>query len=168
METSNADVQSELIRRHKATVKTVLSLVVGVVLLCVLAYVSQKVLTRRDNPSLDMALNIAIVIFGFGAIALRRTKFAKMRLQDIAALQGTSGLLITLQRTTLQVEMIGILIAIIGFGATLMTGTAFYTFKAGVVAVAVLLYGYPVRVSWEQAVRRYSPTANEDPAVNPS
>jgi hypothetical protein len=160
MDTSTADVQSELIRRHQSTKKTVLSLVVAVVLLCVLALVSQKFLTRRDNASLDMAVNIVIVIFGFGAIALRRTKFAKMRLQDIAALQGASGLLISLQRTTMQVAMIGILIAVIGFIATLATGTPFYTFKSGVIAVAVLLYGYPVRRAWEQAVRRFSPSEN--------
>lgn len=157
MKASNPDVQSELIRRHKATAKTVLSLVVAVMLLGVLAFVSQKFLTPRDNPSLDMALNIGIVILGFGAIAFRRTKFAKMRLQDIAALQGASGLLSTLQMTTLLVAMIGILIAILGFGATLATGAPFYTWKAGVVAVAVLLYGYPVRTSWQQAVRRFSP-----------
>ena len=160
METSSADVQSELARRHKATATTVLSLVVAVVLLCVLASVSQKFLTRRDNPSLDMAVNIGIVIFGFGAIALRRTRFAKMRLQDIGALQGASGLLISLQRTTLLVASIGILIAIIGFIATLATGTPFYTFKSGVIAAAVLLYGYPVRNSWQQAVSRFSPTEN--------
>jgi hypothetical protein len=158
MDTSTADIQSELIRRHQSTKKTVLSLVVAVVLLCVLALVSQKFLTQRNNPSLDMAVRIGILVFGLGAIALRRTKFAKMRLQDIASLQGASGLLITLQRTTLQVAMIGILVAVLGFGATLVTGTPLYTYQAGVVAIAVLLYGYPVRSAWQGAVRRFSPS----------
>lgn len=161
METStalNASVQAELTRRHKTTAKTVLSLVVAVILLCALAFVSQKFMTQRTNPSLDIAVRISILIFGLGAIALRRTQFAKMRLQDIAALQGASGLLITLQRTTLRVAMIGILIAVLGFVATLVTGTPLYTYQAGVVAVAVLLYGYPVRTSWEQSVQRFVPT----------
>src|SRR5882762_10090179 len=121
METSTAltgDVQSELKRRHKSTATTVLSLLVAVVLLSVLAFVSQKFLTQRSNPSLDIAVRISILIFGLGAIALRRTQFAKMRLQDIAALQGASGLLITLQRTTLRVALIGVLIAAIGFVST--------------------------------------------------
>ena len=90
MVTSNAlpaDVQAELLRRHKSTVTTILSLLVAVVLLCVLAYVSQKFLTQRANASLDMGVRISILIFGLGAIALRRTRFARMRLQDIAALQ---------------------------------------------------------------------------------
>ena len=84
----NASVQAELTRRHKTTAKTVLSLVVAVILLCVLAFVSQKFLTQRTNPSLDMAVRISILIFGLGAIALRRTQFAKMRLQDIAGASG--------------------------------------------------------------------------------
>jgi peptidoglycan/LPS O-acetylase OafA/YrhL len=159
MATSTAlspDVQAELIRRHKSTVTTVLSLLVAVVLLCVLAFVSQKFLTQKSNPSLDMIVRISIVIFGLGAIALRRTKFAKMRLQDIAAIQGASGLIVTLQRTTMLVAIIGITVALIGFVSTLMTGDPWYTYQAGVVAAAVLLYGYPVRTSWEQAVTRYS------------
>ena len=163
MTTSNAlsaDVQAELLRRHKSTTTTVLSLLVAVILLSVLAFVSQKFLTQRNNASLDMAARISMLIFGLGAIALRRTRSAKMRLQDIAALRGTSGLIISLQKTTLLVAMIGLAVALIGFASTLLTGAPLYTYQAGVVAAAVLLYGYPVRSSWEQAARQYSPSEN--------
>ena len=156
-----ANVNAELRSRHKSTATTVLSLLIAVVLLCVLAFVSQKFLAPRNSGSLDMIVNISIVIFGFGAIALRRTKFAKMRLQDIGAIQGGSGLIITLQRTTMLVALVGVAIALIGFVSTLVTADAWYTLKAGVVATAVLLYGYPVRRSWEQAVRQFSPAASE-------
>lgn len=160
MPTSNVlspSVEAELTRRHKTTATTVLSLLVAVILLCVLAFVSQKFLTPRNNPSLDIAVRVSILIFGLGAIALRRTRFAKMRLQDIAALQGALGLIITLQRTTLLVAMIGIAVAVIGFVSTLITGAALYMYQAGVVAAAVLLYGYPVRSAWKQAALRFSP-----------
>lgn len=160
------DVQTELNRRHKTTSTTVISLLVAVVLLCVLAIVSQKFLTPMSNPSLDIAVRVSILIFGLGAIALRRTKFAKMRLQDIAALQGPTGLLITLQRTTQLVALIGITIAIIGFVSTLFTGSPVYTYQSCVVAAAVLLYGYPVRSSWEQAVRRFSMGDGSDSRKN--
>jgi peptidoglycan/LPS O-acetylase OafA/YrhL len=170
METSNTsspNVQAELMRRHKSTSTTVLSLLVTVVLLCILAFVSQRFLTPR-NSSLGMPALITIFIFGVGAIAFRRTKFAAMRLQDIAALQGTTGLLITLQRTTLQVALIGAAVAVIGFVTTLLTGDPSYTYRAGVVAAAVLLYGYPVRTAWEQAVRRFSTENGPNTAENPS
>lgn len=154
--TLSADVETELVTRHKATVKTVLSLLVGVVLLCVLAFVSQRFLTARTNPSLDIAVRITILCFGLGAIVLRRTRFAQMRLQDIGALQGPSGLIISLQRTTLLVALIGAVVVVIGFVSTLFTGAPLYTYQAGVVAAAVLLYGYPVRSAWQQAVRRFA------------
>jgi len=93
-----------------------------------------------------------------GAVALRRTKFAAMRLQDIGALKGASGLLITLQRTTLQVAGLGIVIALVGFIATLVSANDFYAYGAGLVAVAVLLYCYPTRTSWERALLRFVPS----------
>ena len=160
MATSNtlsADVQAELIRRHKSTATTVLSLLVAVVLLSVLAFVSQKFLRQRDSLSLDMAFRIIVPILGLGAIPLRRTRLAKMRLQDIAAIRGASGLLATLQKTALLMAMIGIAVALIGFASTLITGEVWYTYTAAVVAAAILLfYGYPLRPSWEQAVQQYS------------
>lgn len=152
----SANVQAELLRRHRSTATTVLSLLVAVILLCVLAFVSQKFLTQRINPSLNIAARISMLIFGLGAITLRRTRFASMRLQDIAAIRGASGLIASLQKTTLLVTMIGVAVALIGGVSTLMTGEPWYMYTAGVVAAAILLYGYPIRSSWEQAVRRYA------------
>ena len=156
-----ASVHSELVRRHKATATTVLALLVGVVLLCVLAFVTKKFLPQQNNPSLDIAVRISILIFGLGAVALRRTKFVTMRLQDVASLKGPIGLLITLQRTTLQVAFLGATISVMGFVATLLTGNDFYTYGAGLVALAVLLYCYPVRTSWERALQQFSPGSEQ-------
>lgn len=150
-------VRSELIRRHKTTSTTVLALLVAVVLLCVLAFVTKKYLPQQNNPPLDIMVRISILIFGLGAVTLRRTKFATMRLQDVASLKGPTGLLITLQRTTLQVAFLGAIISAMGFVATVLTGNDFYTYGAGLVALAVLLYCYPVRTSWERAVKQFSP-----------
>src|SRR3954464_3252387 len=102
------EVGSELSRRHTATARIVLALLIGVVLLCVVAYLSKKFLTARTNPSLDMAVRISILIFGLCSIALRRMRFSAMRLQDIGGLQGPVGLLATLQRTTLQVALLAV------------------------------------------------------------
>jgi hypothetical protein len=151
---------SELDHRHKSTRTTVLGLLVGVLLLCVLAYVSKRFLTAKSYPELEMAVLVSILILGLGAIAFRRTRFSAMRLQDIAALKGPGGLLITLQRTTLQVALIGTATALTGFAATLLTGEPSYTYRGGVIAVAVLLYCYPSRSSWQRALQRFSPAQN--------
>jgi uncharacterized protein YhhL (DUF1145 family) len=160
METSTEQPKSalpELERRHKATVTTVRVLLIVTVLLSAIAYLTNKSLTPLNNPSLDIAVRITILVFGLGAMALRRTKFATMRLQDVGALKGASGLLITFQRTTLQVAALASIIALVGFVATLLTANAFYTYGAGLVAVAVLLYCYPVRSSWDKAIKRFAP-----------
>ena len=153
---TSASVSAELSRRHKSTSTTVLSLLVAVVLLCVLAYVSRKFLTQRSTVSLDIPVRITILIFGLGAIALRRTKFARMRLQDIGALQGATGLLKTLERTTLQLAGLAAAIGAIGFAATLIMGNEFYTYTAAAISFVVLLYSYPTRSSWVRTVSRYS------------
>ena len=160
METSTEQPKSalpELQRRHKATVTTVRVLLILTVLLSAIAFLINGSLPPRNNPSLDIAVRIIILVFGLGAITLRRTKFATMRLQDIGALKGASGLLITFQRTTLQVAILGAIIAVVGFVATLLTANPFYSYGAGLVAVAVLLYCYPVRSSWEKAIKRFAP-----------
>jgi len=154
-------VQSELVRRHAVTARTVLALLIGVALLCVVAYFGKKFITPQNNPSLDMAVRISILILGLSSIALRRTKFSAMRLQDIGSLQGPVGLLATLQRTTIQVALLACVICLIGLGGTIFSGNDFYTYAAGVVAIAVLLYAYPVRRSWEAALRRFASMENQ-------
>ncbi|MDQ2938246.1 MAG: hypothetical protein M3R67_12185 [Acidobacteriota bacterium] len=162
------NVRSELVRRHKTTSRTVLALLVAVVLLCVLALVTKKHLPQQNNPSLDIMVRITILIFGLGAVALRRTKFAAMRLQDVASLKGPTGLLITLERTTLRVAFLGAIISAMGFVATLLTGNDFYTYGAGLVALAVLLYCYPVRTAWERALQQFSPGSERPEASKTS
>jgi hypothetical protein len=55
---------------------------------------------KDRNPPLDIAVRIVILVLGLGAVVWRRTKFQPMRLQDITGLQGVTGLLKTLEKTT--------------------------------------------------------------------
>lgn len=166
MEPSNqltGDVQTELIRRHKATSRVVAILLAGTVVLALIALLVKGRLTQQQNPSLDIALRITILIFGLGSIAFRRTKFSTMRLQDIAALNGPSGLLNTLEKTTLKVAFLGAALAVMGFIVTLLTGNDFYTYGASLVAGAVLLYCFPTRSSWQRTLQKFVP--NQDASV---
>lgn len=157
-------VESELVRRHKAAKTTVAGLLAGTVLLCVIAYLSKRFVTPQNNPSLDIAVRITIMIFGLGSIVLRRTKFATMRLQDIGALGGPSALLKTLEKTTLQVALIGAALSVLGFIATLVTGNDFYTYGAGLIAIVILLYCYPTKSSWIRTIQRFARTDDEPKA----
>ena len=124
--------------------------------LLVLAYFAAEKLFRPNDPSLIMGLWIAILVFGLGAFVLRRTRFAAMRLKDIAALKGMSGLLKSLHDTTIQIAFIGGAIALMGFIVTILTGDWTSMLRAAGVSVIVLIYGFPFRSAWERVARRLS------------
>ena len=156
MDPTSPEAQSELARRHKAAATTVLGLLVATILLSVVAFLAKPYFTEQPNVVLDMAVRIVILILGLGAVVWRRTKFQTMRLQDIAGLAGVTGLLRTLEKTTIQLALLGAAIASIGFIATLMTGNERYTYWAGAIAVIVFVYCYPTRQSWLRALYRFT------------
>src|ERR1051325_4564313 len=156
LEATSPEAQAELARRHKAAATTVLGLLAATVLLSIVAFLARPYFTDRPNIVLDMAVRIVILILGLGAVVWRRTKFQPMRLQDIAGLDGVTGLLKALEKTTIQLALLGAAIASIGFVATLMTGNERYTYWAGAIAVIVFIYCYPTRQSWLRALYRFT------------
>jgi hypothetical protein len=145
---------NELSRRHRTATMFVLGFLLLDILLLAVAYVGADRLYRPRDPSLIMGLWIAILIFGLGAFVLRRTKFAAMRLKDVAALKGASGLLKSLQDTTIQVACIGGAIGLMGFMLVILSGDWTFTLRAIGVSAIVLVYGYPFRNAWERAARQ--------------
>lgn len=160
MDPTSPEAQTELARRHKAAATTVLGLLVATVLLSVLAFLAKPYFTEKPNVVLDMAVRIVILVLGLGAVVWRRTKFQTMRLQDITGLTGVTGLLKTLEKTTIQLALLGAAIAIIGFIATLMTGNERYTYWAGAIAVIVFVYCYPTKQSWLRTLYRFTEQAS--------
>lgn len=151
------NLSDELSRRHRNATMFVLGFLVLDIVLLVTAYVAADRLYRPRDPSLSMGLWIAILIFGLGAFVLRRTKFAAMRLKDITALKGVSGLLKTLYDTTVQVACIGGAIGLMGFMLVILSGDWTFTLRAIGVSVIVLMYGYPFRSGWERTARLLAP-----------
>jgi hypothetical protein len=157
-EAQSQTFSAELIRRHKAAATTVAGLLVAVVLLSIVAFLGKGYLREQQNANLDIGLRIVILFLGLGSIVMRRTRFSTMRLQDIGGLQGASGLLITLERTTLQLAVIGAGIAALGFIGTLVTGNDRYTYWSGLIAIVVLLYCYPSRKAWTRTLQLFVPS----------
>ena len=148
--TQNADTeQDELTRRHRAAVRVVS----GVFMLTLALVALALALTPRlsfglYDPITARSLLFVILFLGLGSIVFRRTKFSAMRLRDIAALRGASGLLQTLERTTIYVALAGAVVAILGFAFAVMTGEGTNVFYPAVIAVVVLIYCYPRRAAW--------------------
>jgi hypothetical protein len=156
LDPTSPEAQAELTRRHKAAVTTVLGLLVATILLSVLAFLGKPYFTERPNPPLDIAVRIVILGLGLGAVAWRRTKFQPMRLQDIVGLAGVTGLLKTLEKTTVQIALLGAAIAAIGFISTLMTGNERYSYWSGAIAIIVFIYCYPTKSSWLRALYKFT------------
>jgi hypothetical protein len=154
------NVEGELARRHRNAVLMVSAMFALTALLVVLAFTGVCPLLPASwhNATVQGALWFGILFFGLGAIALRRARFSAYRLQAIADLRGVSGLLATLQRTTVLVALLGGAIALMGYTLTLLMNDTTYMRNAAVIAVAVLLYCYPRRVGWQRVV-----TATQQP-----
>jgi hypothetical protein len=158
------EAQAELARRHKAAATTVLGLLVATILLAIVAFVSRPYLALKPpNPYLDWATRLLVLFVGLGAIAWRRNRFSAMRLQDIAGVAGVTGLIKTLESTTLQLALFAAAIAIIGFIVTLIQGNELYTYWSCAIAVVVLIYCYPTKTSWLKTVRYFT-----DPQTEPA
>jgi hypothetical protein len=152
------DLQTELARLHRQASVVVLGFLALTLILIAMSFWVLRGVPSGDQ-SLVMPLWITILVFGMGALVLRRTRFAAMRLKDIAAVKGTSALLKTLQKTTIQIAFVGGAIALMGFVISIRTGEWFDMLRAGGVAGIVLIYGYPIKSSWQRAVISLGPDA---------
>jgi hypothetical protein len=154
---TSPEAQAEVARRHKAAATTVIALFVSTILLSILAFVAGPYLEEKPpNLPLDFGVRIAVLMLGLGAIVWRRNKFSAMRLQDIAGLAGVSGLVRTLEKTTIQIAILAEAIATIGFVTTIVTGNQLYTYWSGAIAAVVLIYCYPTKSSWLKTTYRFT------------
>ena len=144
--------QDELTRRHRAAVRVVSAVFMLTLALVALALAVVPRLSLNSGPIVANTLLFTIFFLAVGSIIFRRTRFSSMRLQDIAALRGSSGLLEILQWTTVYVALAGGMIAVLGFTFTLMTGERTNVIYPAVIAVAVLFYCYPRRAAWQSVV----------------
>ena len=160
MDPTSPEVQAELNRRHKAAATTIVGLIVATILLSVVAYLSRPYLYEQDNPPLLMAIKLIVLVLGLGSVIWRRTKLASMRLFDIVGLAGSTGLLKTLEKTTLQMGLFGAAIALLGFIATLSMGSEVYTYWSGIIALVVFAFSYPRKSFWQKVLAWFSDPEN--------
>lgn len=127
--------------------------------------------TEAPDTSFVMALWVAILVCGIGAFLLRRMLFTPLRLKDIAAIRGESGLLASLQNASIIIAALGGAVGVMGFLIWFSTGNKTYMLRAALVAVAILVYAFPRRAAWQRALEAarqketFDSTAQNEPAV---
>jgi hypothetical protein len=168
---AGSGIQDELVRRHRATIRVVNGAFGLASLLAAVAAFRRVVAGGRmtaghllnellgqvapdtaPDPVLQISLWLGVAFLAFGAIYYRRTKFAPVRLKAVAGLRGAAGLIETLQKTTVRVALIGVVVAVLGFVSSLLTGLFGDMLRAWLIALAVLAYAYPRRGAWQRVV----------------
>lgn len=152
-----ASIQEELNNRHRAATTVVLIFFALDVVLLAIAYFAATKIFRPADPKIAMGLWLVILVCGLGVFVLRRTRFSAMRLQDLAAVEGISALLATLQGTTIQIASIAGAIGLMGFIITIITADWSNMLRAAGVSVIVLIYCFPFKSAWERTVRQLVP-----------
>jgi hypothetical protein len=163
---SAADFNAILARRHKAAVTTVSGLVIAIILLSIVAFLGKSYFRQQVFSRLDLVVRAAVLALGLGSIFWRRRSLSINTLRAIGTTNGPEGLLGLLERTTLQIAVIGAAIALVGFVSTLVTGNDIYTYWAGAIAIVVLLFHYPRRTFWTKVVDEFTPTGEKSPQIS--
>lgn len=95
---------------------------------------------------------VAVLFIAIGSFVLRRTFFNWERLKNIAILKGVPGILKTLQRNSVLLGMMGLLIAVIGFVIAILSGSSFDMFRAAVISLIVFLINFPRKKVWKTII----------------
>jgi predicted secreted protein len=146
--------EKEFERGHRTARSVVHGLITLSLLLVALAFAGVRFNPPQSwlDPNLYRAIWIVVLFLGLGAVVLRRVRSNAVRLQDVAGAFGQAALVRSLVKTTLLVAALGGLAALLGYAAYLLSNDPADALKAGVVAVAVLLYCYPRRAAWRRVL----------------
>lgn len=158
MTTEAEQIRNRVIAAHKTALTLVLAFGMSIV---VYAGVGLLVLSMRGSNTraeLPYAFYAAAAILAIGSILVRRAMLNRTRIENVAGARGVEGLIKHLLNTTIiaaaVAEIIGVLALVVAFAG----GDRGDVIRLGVVALAVSLYNYPSRSSWQRVVDYFSPT----------
>lgn len=101
---------------------------------------------------------IAATFLAFGSIFYRRAQMRRIRLEVVTGLRGIKGLLKHFFQVTVVSLAMADLIGILALLVSVLGGNQNDIVRFGVVAIAVALYTYPRRRSWQQAAEYFAET----------
>ena len=142
----------ELEKTYRTTALIVIIQIVVVLLLVFAAWFGFfKVETNPANTDLTTVW-VAVLFVAIGSFVLRRSFLNWERLKNIAVLKGVPGILKTLQRNSVLLGMMSLLIGVIGFVIALSNGSSFDMFRAAVISLIVFLINFPRKKVWKMII----------------
>ena len=143
---------SEFEKRYRATVFIFIAQIFFTfVLIAAALFLASKIEVSDPTQNLS-TLWVAVVFIAIGGFVLRRVFFNWERLKNIKLIKGFSGLLKSLQTSTIILGGIAELITVIGLVITIFSGNNFDILRAGAVALIVFMINFPRKSVWSKIV----------------
>jgi hypothetical protein len=152
MQTSSEQFAGELGKRYQITSLIVVGQIVTTLLLIAVSWLIAPQIDLDITQQTTNGLWIFIIFAAVGVFLLRRVLFNWGKLRNINLTKGVKGLIATLQTYTILLGTLTVIISIVGFLISVMTGNKFEMFRAGAIALVVFLIIFPRKKVWETVV----------------
>ncbi len=152
MQNSSEQLAGELGKRYQTTSLIVVGQIIATLILIAVSWLIAPRIDLDITQQTTDALWIFIVLTAVGVFLLRRILFNWAKLRNINLTKGVKGLIATLQTYTILLGTLTVVIAIVGFLISVMTGNKFEMFRAGAIALVVFLVIFPRKKMWETIV----------------
>jgi len=144
---------------HRRASFIVTGIITSILVYVVIAlFVISRQPAREFSTQTRISFYAAAAFLAFGSIFYRRAQMRRIRLEVVTGLRGITGLLKHFFQVTLvsvaMADLIGVLALVVSFSG----GDRGMVLRIGVVAIAVALFAYPRRRSWQQAAEYFAET----------
>jgi hypothetical protein len=158
-ETKTAALEARVAEAQRKASMIVLAITASIVLYIAIAlYVVSLRPPRGLSDQTRIGFYVAATFLALGSIFYRRAQMRRIRLEVVTGLRGIQGLLKHFFQVTVvcvaMADLIGVLALVVSFSG----GDPNDVVRFGVVAIAVALYNYPRRRSWQQAAAYFAET----------
>jgi hypothetical protein len=153
MQNSSEQINRELSNRYQTTSLIVVGQIVATLVLIAISWLIAPRVDLDITEQTTTALWVFIIFVAVGVFLLRRILFSWQKLKNINLTKGVNGLIATLQMHTILLGILTVVISIIGFLISVMTGNKFEMFRAGAIALVVFLIIFPRKKVWEIIVK---------------
>lgn len=152
-------IEARVAEAHRRASMIVMLIITSILLYVIIAlYILSRATAGGFSDQTRISFYAAATFLALGSIFYRRAQMRRIRLEVVTGLRGIKGLLKHFfQVTVVSVAMadaIGVLALVVSF----FGGDKGDVVRFGVVAIAVALFTYPRRRSWQQAAEYFAQT----------
>jgi hypothetical protein len=148
----SADNRAQLEKKYRTTAIIVLAQIAVTLVLIALAWFAVSASALELPPQSLTTLWVAVVFIAIGSFMLRRLFFNWERLKTISILKGVSGLLNSLQLSSIILGALAEIIAVLGFLIANFSGNSSDMLRAGAIALVIFLVNFPRKGLWKNIV----------------